>query len=552
MIPVDSTSSSTVTSLPPPDAALYTPVAQTTTPAAQPAAPTSGEQHLDDAQVEQAASDILDVGKRTLWSDDYDARAEAFSALVDSVDDDTAARLFAEVLDQDPGALNSWLQADRLQNLNADGRISDQGLSETVDAFATAYMDGAVSFYDGFNFIDGYENTLVAPALNAESFAATDALLAAGDPATMDAFRAKMGEDILRERVTNTEAMGVDTMLPAAYAMHLLDQVGPTAIADTLEGFNAADRQTIYDAVANGGIGYVNSQGVVPGLEDPMASLIESVAASDNGEMAVELARYAETANDDLFFDWGGSGYQDPLDARAEALGDLVIAHGDTILDALTQYDTDLVGSDGRVQQVGVNGVQLGNLLRLTALNPDAANQTQVLNAVTDYAAGLRDTVLTDTGTARQDAIQSLAVLGAAAQDGVNQAFVEADRAAEARQQFADFVVDLALAGIPFGSSDAAKALIGETFGSAKVQEALQGFTGQIIDSQTGQLTDGAKKVIADALGEDLANAQEMTVAANNLINDAILSGLGGDDAASIIRNALTSLPDRIDEARKR
>lgn len=88
-----------------------------------PSIATTDGTHLDEAQVQQAAREVLEGGARTLWVDDYDERLDRFAQAAAGLDGDSASRLFAEVLRQDPGAFGSWLQAARINDLAASGRI---------------------------------------------------------------------------------------------------------------------------------------------------------------------------------------------------------------------------------------------------------------------------------------------------------------------------------------------------------------------------------------------------------------------------------------------
>src|SRR3546814_12086101 len=91
-------------------------------------------------------------------------------------------------------------------------------------------------------------------------------------------------------------------------------------------------------------------------------------------DIAVAIGRYAESSNDDIFFDF----YNDdkPFPDTAQALGNLLGSeHGDAIMTALATWDsTGVAGSDGHAQQFGQNAIELGNLLRITAFNPDNPN----------------------------------------------------------------------------------------------------------------------------------------------------------------------------------
>src|SRR3546814_18460171 len=93
--------------------------------------------------------------------------------------------------------------------------------------------------------------------------------------------------------------------------------------------------------------------------------------SSDVCSSDLAIGRYAESSNDDIFFDF----YNDdkPFPDTAQALGNLLGSeHGDAIMTALATWDsTGVAGSDGHAQQFGQNAIELGNLLRITAFNPD-------------------------------------------------------------------------------------------------------------------------------------------------------------------------------------
>src|SRR3546814_7350722 len=78
---------------------------------------------------------------------------------------------------------------------------------------------------------------------------------------------------------------------------------------DVLEanGGSDATRAKLLDAIGQSSIGFRNSQGVVDGLVNPLATLIDSVALQPDttqwNDIAVAIGRYAEASNDDIFLD---------------------------------------------------------------------------------------------------------------------------------------------------------------------------------------------------------------------------------------------------------
>src|SRR3546814_20858974 len=89
-------------------------------------------------------------------------------------------------------------------------------------------------------------------------------------------------------------------------------------------------------------------------FRSPLATLIDSVALQPDttqwNDIAVAIGRYAESSNDDIFFDF----YNDdkPFPDTAQALGNLLGSeHGDAIMTALATWDsTGVAGSDGHAQ----------------------------------------------------------------------------------------------------------------------------------------------------------------------------------------------------------
>src|SRR5262245_29706504 len=84
-----------------------------------------GQTQLSREAVERKASDILDVGDKWFRKDDYAARMDAFAREMATLDQPGRAALMKEVLEQDPGALQSWLKRDNLNGLVKQGRVTD-------------------------------------------------------------------------------------------------------------------------------------------------------------------------------------------------------------------------------------------------------------------------------------------------------------------------------------------------------------------------------------------------------------------------------------------
>lgn len=81
------------------------------------------------------ASSILGTGERG-GEDDYDARATAFANLMEGLSESDRNTLMQEILRQDAGAPDSWLQQGRLDDLRQSGGISQAGFDAVSDTFA--------------------------------------------------------------------------------------------------------------------------------------------------------------------------------------------------------------------------------------------------------------------------------------------------------------------------------------------------------------------------------------------------------------------------------
>src|SRR3546814_21176445 len=119
------------------------------------------------------------------------------------------------------------------------------------------------------------------------------------------------------------------------------------------------------DSIGPSVSGLRNSQCVVARLVNPLATLIDSVALQPDttqwNDIAVAIGRYAESSNDDIFFDF----YNDdkPFPDPAQALGNLLGSeHGDAIMTALAPWDsTGVAGSAGPATQFGQNATELAH-----------------------------------------------------------------------------------------------------------------------------------------------------------------------------------------------
>src|SRR5690606_20666626 len=158
------------------------------------------------------------------------------------------------------------------------------------------------------------------------------------------------------------------------------------------------------------------------GVTDPMELVIQTVAEHGTAADALHLVEYVGQNSSDQFYGVGNK----PVPGRADALSELFIAHGDTLLRDLTPLDpTHTVGSSNEESTVvGESLAALSNLIRLTALNPDSARGGEVMDLLGEFVSdNIRVSNQPENGdNVREigDATTRVAMIGAVMQDAVD------------------------------------------------------------------------------------------------------------------------------------
>lgn len=311
-------------------------------------------------------------------------------------------------------------------------------------------------------------------------------------------------------------------------------------------GASEATRQTLLNAIGESSVGFRNSQGTTDGIVNPMVTLIDSIARQPNtqqwNDIAVAIARYADSSNDDVFFDF----YNDdkPQQDTAQSLSNLLSSeHGDAIMTALTNWDmTGVAGKDGHAQQYGQNAIELGNLLRITAFNPDNPNADAAMNSVRDWIQTrkdyLNDVQRNDYPPGLDDAAarQQLGMMGGAAFDAVKTMQLDAENREAATQALVGFVIDVGLSVVPGGgkiSSLVAKDLKASFGNNPRIDGLIDQALAQgdkLTAAQIKELKDG----IAGALSDSEADIEALRTTASAFVANSVVSGLpGGGQNAS-------------------
>lgn len=512
-------------------------------------------EHATDEQIKKTASDILDTGDRFLIADDYDSRMVRFSQEMAKLDTDSRARLVQQLLSKDHGAMQSWMKLDILDRMRKEGRTDESGYAAIADGFAQAYTSGRLDQNKAAGFLQIPSLSERAPALlDGQWNQLRDFLAAGGSTPTMQAFREQLAGKLLTDG-HGTHAPGI--------AMQIADDSGdPSMAARVFSSLPADKRDAALQAIGQSSIGFQNSLGGVSGLKNPLSVLIDSVAqlppSPDTDALAVQLARYAKSADHQIFYDV----YTDkPLGTLSASLTHLLAGqHGPAVLTALCNWDTDGVpGKDGHAMQYGENAIELGNLLRMTVFNPDNAESGTAMQTITTWTNLRKEIVAAGQdkdGVATSTAYEDLAMLGGAAADAVQQAKIDSDQLGAANQQLVGFVVDVALSAVPGGGS--VSGLLGPQLKSvfnnnprmsAVIDQTLKGSTDKLSTAQT----DALKKQLAAALGSDQAALEDFRTNASNFINKAVLNGVPANDssAQALVKGDIQAVLTNIDDNRK-
>lgn len=95
--------------------------------------------------VTETASRVLDAGARPIIRDNYEQRLDYFAQEMAGKDRDFQAQVIAEIIRQDPGAFDSWMKSDRLQDLVGEGLITQQEATDLLAGFAHGLENGTIA-----------------------------------------------------------------------------------------------------------------------------------------------------------------------------------------------------------------------------------------------------------------------------------------------------------------------------------------------------------------------------------------------------------------------
>jgi hypothetical protein len=499
------------------------------------------------------ATRVLEVGVQG-GTDDYAARLEAYGQALAQGSPEYDKALLTEILAKDPQAFASWLKPSEVNSAAGSGRISRSEYAAISQAFAGAYNDGLIPSYENvdtgvaeydFNPVGGYYSNPV------EEARATSELLkfidAGGSTPETREFRQRYARDLtdsyaLNDKLPVYETYGYGIQNHAATVAALVisgDQQHPELAQIFLTSQGDEKLDAFLQKVAAGSVdftaGYLGPQmemadplGNVADIAQPdalsqLVGTVGNVQGVDADRLAVALAR-APGDHDDWFT--GSS-------ERADAWTNLFNGHSSAILSDLTNPDGLPVSKNGKIEPAFKDRAHdLGAYMRLINGGDDTAKIEQARVHITDYGRTLKDNI--EGATTAEDSIANgrrLGFLSAAVTDSVSQAFKDYAQTQEQKKALVEFALDLAVSAIPAG--DLAKDALGKWFksnvGSAVIEESLKGFSGELVDSSSGKLTDAGKEYILTQLDEgDVDSLVAKLQESNEFVQNSLLTDLPG------------------------
>jgi hypothetical protein len=303
--------------------------------------------------------DVADKTRRPVVIDEGVALAKALVPLSDA----DRARLVGLVVKRGAGGFQA-LSAESLTQARDQGLITPAEYSSVAKGFIDAANSATLApSMPGLNV---FLNTNRAGSMRSTVDANVSFINSAAGPQAQQFLR-NYGREYLKP-LNFTDVPAADETLRM-----LSGTTNKATIAEIYASFDQPQRQIILSTAVPGAQHW---DGKDKWSIDGLAVLIDAVGtqkgAAPRGQsydvLAIEIAKFAETSADDAFYD----GVK-PRSSRAQALGVLFANHSEAILDEFTAQQ-GAPGDGGTVENT-VDNIQLSNLLRLTARNPENSMQ---------------------------------------------------------------------------------------------------------------------------------------------------------------------------------
>jgi hypothetical protein len=487
---------------------------------------------------------IEDSAHRISWLETPEAKTEALVKEMNALPPEQAQALLKAVLDH--GGREAFSAVHVNQLLDA-GVISADELRSFGDNVAALYNCGELDQGDMAQFLSATpagQTGLGGAYTNPDAaLRGAEQFFGASSSMAFKQFTESLASDALQS--IHGEAAGdyekdLATTVIAAY-----DATGRAdAFLEAYAANNADEREHILDNMGQGGwmhaVGgtanvpadglgtLLQALGRKPGLGEQF--YVGSLPVSTSGhtkwdDLAVQAVRFAAD-HPEHFMNQPIGGTQTPLDSRTDALGALFVGHDKAVLDAYTDAYQQPLDS----QQTLTDKFVLGNLLALTANNPDNTYSVAADASMDRYVDGLFEDI-NGSGAGAINAVDRLQI--ALPAKLLSAGIVGMDTLA-GKAALADFAGDAAKVALTFGTA---------YVGLPAALAGIPGATGAWSVARGGAGTAGAssfRDFIFDALvGGDAQVLEKVLAGTTQMLADSVQRAVDDPELARALRNDL-------------
>lgn len=547
----------------------------------------------DKSELEKMARELHSVGDIKHKKDDYDKRLTALANdYLPRLNKEDQGRFLDTILEQDGGAMKSWLQSDRLDNLVKDGKVSEDNRHTLLDGIASGYnsqhdgkndvshldmdtawkffgMDGASKGYVNHDSGaqtqwgggEGWKNENTSSDIYARMVHGLK-----GSDGKVDAGFSDFIKNFTTDEIQNGKGKIHGDKYSADHAKDLsvlfnaANQAGDKqkVVSDIFNGLTEKQRATVTEDLSKGfadqsviNDALTNQHKADSSYVDPMTLLIKSVAndgsdkakaTKDNPGTAVELATYVKEHSKNNAY--GGNEFYDdkniPLKDRQEALTELMKSKSSDILEGVNNTNAPADGFKSFEWLTEGRGV-LSNMERLTGLAPENKDGKVVLGKIADKT---NDWLKNNDGGPGEDlADDKAANTIAATAEAVKQGFADKKEDDEAKKADLMRMIDVitGLVGTVAGPitekvsskiDDLVKNTFGDALGEQFKEWGKEGFD-KLSDEQKEKVVD---KIIADGNQDEYLEAFRDN--SDKFVKDELLANVSDDRKEHIMHIA--------------
>ncbi len=557
------------------------------------------DEALLNAAVKYEAEQLLKVGDQ--WgTDDYSARLSAFADSLSKNDEIYGKKLMGEVFSLDSEAMESWLDPKLINESVEKGDISSDQRAQIAEYFAAAYNEGHPALAPkkvegGWRKRDAIESPIDEHLFNRKGL--FDDEYSSGEHANrvqkvknfLSFVESSSGPEAARFKQSYSQhlvdhytlglpryAVVKDASIAqghrsnaAGIAVHLMtNSKNPESTVEFLSQYRPKQRKYIFKQIEKADFwlssrhlqrnwGYQPKSAPLP---DPLSKVMSTVAKSDSPQakqLAVELSD--QTLEKEKFwlkprvYDHKKGWVANPVyHERVHAMGEMVAKHAQPILDKWTNHDEISVGNNSGYteRQYHLDTGKLGNLFKVTLLNPVLQDKEELKKQVINYSNDLKDQINTAKETGYSKSVNRLAMLCAGMDEAVSQGYKKLQDERAQKAELVGFAVEFALSAVPASSklSENIKDSL-KTLPKTKINETIQGLGKFAVDKTSHQFTQEAKHQLSELVGPDQAHLIAQGSYRDSL-RKSFLSGFNQDNRMELVKLNSRSILNELEDMR--